>query len=82
MSMVTQPEYDTQLLTGIRVGLLKARELGYTVENMDVSASVSEGLCAIHFAPVSAPGFITAGGDLSLTVNVCSEEVVEYKRGQ
>ena len=82
MSVVKGPEHDTRLLTGIRVGLRKARELGYDVEKMDVMASISENICSVHFAPIPDPGFIVSGGDLSITVNSQTEEVVQYKRGQ
>jgi hypothetical protein len=82
MSVVNDTAHDTQLLAGIRVGLRKARELGYDVERMDVTASISREVCAVHFAPIPQPGFITAGGDLSLTINSQTEEVIECKRGQ
>jgi len=82
MIAVKDPEFDTRLLTGIQVALRKARELGYPVERMDVTASVSRGICSIHFAPLSAPGTIATGGDLSLNVDPQSQEVVGIKRGQ
>jgi hypothetical protein len=82
MISVKDPEFDARLLNGIRVALRKARELGYNVERMDVSASVSEGVCSVHFAPLARPGTIVAGGDLSLTVAPDTEEILEVKRGQ
>ena len=82
MSVAQEPEHDTQLLTGIRVGLRQARELGYDVEKMDLTASVAEGVCAVHFAPVPRPGMITAGGDLAITINPQTGEALGYKRGQ
>lgn len=82
MVSVKEPEFDTQLLQGIRVALRKAREFGYPVERMDVTASLSKGRCSVHFAPIAAPGTIIAGGDLSLTVVPETEEVSSVKRGQ
>lgn len=82
MSVVQEPQHDTHLLNGIRVGLRKARELGYVVEKMDITASVSKGICAVHFASIPEPGFVTAGGDLSISINSRTEEVIEYTRGQ
>lgn len=82
MISVESPEYETRLLTGIRVALRKARELGYPVERMDVTASVSEGVCSVHFAPLPDPGTIRTGGDLSLCVDPRTEEITGLKRGQ
>jgi hypothetical protein len=82
MSVATEADYDTQLVGGIRAALRKARELGYPVESMDVTASVSEGVCNVHFARIAAPGYIVAGGDLTLTVNADTDELIEVKRGQ
>ena len=79
---MNEPQHDTQLLTGIRLGLRKARELGYAVERMDITASVSKGICVVHFAPIPEPGFVTAGGDLSVFIDPRAEEVIEYRRGQ
>lgn len=82
MNAVQEAEHDTQLLAGIRIGLQKARNLGYDVERMDVTASIADGLCAVHFAPASRPGFITAGGDLVLKIDSRTDEVVACQRGQ
>jgi hypothetical protein len=82
MIAVKEPEFDSQLLRGIRVALRKARELGYAVERMDVTASVSDGICSVHFAPIAIPGTIIAGGDLSLTVVPETEEIAGVRRGQ
>jgi hypothetical protein len=82
MIVIKDPEFDVQLLTGIRVALSKARELGYPVERMDVTASVSQGICSVYFAPFPDPGTIVAGGDLSLSINSQTNEVTEVERGQ
>lgn len=82
MNPVQQSEYDTQLVGGIRTALSKARELGYEVEGMDVTVSVSEGVCSVHFAPVAASGFVVTGGDLTVTIDSRTGEVVQFKRGQ
>lgn len=82
ISTATQPEFDTQFLAGIRAALRKARELGYEVERMDVTASLFEGGCSVHFAPITAPGTIATGGDLTLTIDPRTGAVVEIKRGQ
>ena len=76
------PEFDARLLAGIRIALGKARELGYQVESMDVSASISQGLCKVHFAPLPEPGRISTGGDLSISVDPQTEVVSEIRRGQ
>lgn len=82
MSPVQESEYDTQLVGGIRSALAKARELGYDVEDMDVTASLSEGVCSVHFTPVPAPGFLVAGGDLTVKIDSRTGDVVRYERGQ
>ena len=82
MSVAAASDYDTQLVRGIQTALRKARELGYHVETMDISASVAEGICTIHFTPLPTPGFIQTGGDLTVTINAETDELMEYKRGQ
>lgn len=82
MTAIKSPEFDVRLLTGIRVALRKARELGYSVERMDVTASVSEGVCNVYFAPLADPGTIVSGGDLSLCVDPQTEAVTGVQRGQ
>jgi hypothetical protein len=82
MIAIKDSQFDAQLLTGIRVALSKARELGYAVERMDVTASVSEGICSVHFAPLADPGTIVAGGDLSLSIDPQTNEVTGVQRGQ
>ena len=82
MSVATPTEYDALLVRGIQTGLRKARELGYFVESMDLTASVSQGVCHIHFAPLPNPGFIRSGGDLSLSVNPATDELLDFQRGQ
>ncbi len=69
MNIATESEFDTQLVRGIQTALRKARELGYPVEIMDITASVST-------------GYITSGGDLTLFVNAESDELIHYERGQ
>ena len=76
------PEFDVRLLTGIRIALGKARELGYAVERMDITASVSKGICKVYFAPLAVPGAIITGGDLSLDVDPQTEEIMGVQRGQ
>ena len=82
MSVAAASDYDTQLVRGIQTALRKARELGYHVETMDVTASVSEGTCTIHFAPLPTPGFILSGGDLTVTINADSDKIIQYEQGQ
>ena len=82
MSIATESEFDTQLVRGIRTALRKARELGYRVETMDITASLSQGVCNIHFAPISPPGYIKSGGDLALLVNAETDELIQYELGQ
>jgi hypothetical protein len=82
MSIASKSEYDTQLVRGIQTALRKARELGYGVEAMDVTASLSQGVCNIHFAPLAPPGYIKSGGDLTLLVNAETDELIRYERGQ
>jgi hypothetical protein len=76
------PEFNAQLLTDICVALFKARELGYPVESMDITASVSKGICSVHFAPLADPGVIVAGRDLSLSIDPQTNEVTGVQRGQ
>jgi hypothetical protein len=82
MIAVKEPEFDARLLTGIQLALRKARELGYPVERMDVTASVTQGICSVHFARLPQPGTIATGGDLSVNVDALRQEVVGFKRGQ
>jgi hypothetical protein len=56
MIPVRDQEFDARLLTGIRVALRKARELGYPVERMDVTASVLGGL-----AQCTSPHLLSRG---------------------
>ncbi len=81
-SAAQSTEHETRLLTGIRIALRKARELGYAVERMDVTPSVSEGSCSVHLAPIPDPGTVLTGGDLSLRVDPQTEEITELQRGQ
>ena len=82
MSVAAASDYDTRLVRGIQTALRTARELGYHVETMDITASVSEGICTIHFAPLPTPGFILCGGDLTVTINAETDELMQYERGQ
>jgi hypothetical protein len=82
MIAVKDPQFDAQLLTGIRVALSKARELGYAVERMDITASVSKGICSVHLAPLAEPGTIAVGGDLSLSIDPQTNEITRVQRGQ
>ena len=82
MSAIQEVDHDAQLLARIRIGLRTARNLGYDVGRMDVTASVADGMCDVYFAPVSQPGFLTAGGDLMLEIDSRTEEIVSCRRGQ
>ena len=82
MSVAAASDYDTQLVRGIQTALRTARELGYHVETMDVTASVSQGICTIHFAPLPTPGFIVCGGGLTVTLNAETDELIQYERDQ
>ena len=82
MNVLQEPAFDAHLLTGIRVALQTAREFGYDVERMDVTASVTGETCSVHLSPLEEPGYITAGGDLSLTIDSRSGTVLDCQRGQ
>ena len=82
MSVAAASDYDTQLVRGIQTALRKARELGYHVETMDITASVSDGICTIHFAPLPTPGFVACGGDLTVAINAETDELMQSERGQ
>ena len=82
MSATAASEYDTHLVRGIQTALRTARGLGYPVETMDVTASVSQGVCTIHFAPLANPGFIQSGGDLTVTIDTEADMLIRYERGQ
>ncbi|HLQ46018.1 MAG TPA: hypothetical protein VK137_14860 [Planctomycetaceae bacterium] len=82
MNMAVASDYDTQLVRGIQTALRTARELGYHVESMDITASASQGICTIHFVPLATPGFIQCGGDLTVTINADTDELIRYERGQ
>lgn len=80
--MSTSHEHDMRLLAGIEVALAKARELEYAIETMNMSASMQGGKCVVHFTPVPSPGHITMGGDLSVTVDPESNNILDLVRGQ
>ena len=82
MSVAAASDFDTQLVRGIQTALRRARGLGYHVETMDITASVSDGVCHIHFSPIPAPGTLQAGGDLTVAINADTDEVIGYERGQ
>ena len=82
MSVAATSDYDTQLVRGIQTALRTARGLGYPVETMDITASVSQGVCTIHFAPLPALGIIQSGGDLTVTIDAETDELIQYERGQ
>ena len=82
MSVAAASDFDTQLVRGIQTALRKARGLGYHVETMDITASVVDGVCHIHFSPIPAPGTIQAGGDLTVAVNSDTDEVIGFEQGQ
>jgi hypothetical protein len=82
MSVAVIPDFDTQLLRGIQTALRQARGLGDHVETMDITASVSDGVCHVHFSPIPAPGTIQTGGDLTVSVNSDTDEIIGYERGQ
>ena len=82
MSVAAVPDFDTQLVRGIQTALRQARGLGDHVETMDITASVSDGVCHIHFSPIPAPGTIQTGGDLTVAINSGTDEIIGYERGQ
>jgi hypothetical protein len=78
----TNPEFETQLLSGIRIALSRARDFGYPVERMDVTASVSKGICSVRLAPHTDPGTLVVGGTLSLSIDPQTNEVIGVQSGQ
>ncbi len=82
MSALADSEYDSQLFRGIQTALRQAREWGYVVESMDITASVLEGLCHVHLAPLPKPGRLTCGGDLTVTVDAETGQLLSFQRGQ
>ena len=82
MSVAAASDDDTQLVRGIQTALRTARGLGYPVETMDITASVSQGVCTIHFSPLPTPGFIRSGGDLTVTLDAETDALIQYERGQ
>jgi hypothetical protein len=81
MSVAAVPNFDTHLIRGIQTALRQARGLGYHVETMDITASVSNGVCHIHFSPIPSPGTIQTGGDLTVSINSDTDEIIGYERG-
>ena len=77
MSVAAASDYDTQIVRGIQTALRTARGLGYQVEAMDITASVSQGICTVHFAPLPTPGVIHCGGDLTVTINAETDELIQ-----
>ena len=82
MSVAAASDFDNQLVRGIQTALHQARGLGYHVETMDITASVSDGVCHIHFSPIPAPGTIQTAGGLTVSVNSDTDEIIGYERGQ
>lgn len=82
MSVAIASDFDTELVRGVQAALPQAIGLGYRIETMDVTASVSDGVCHFHFSPIPASGTIQAGGDLTVSVNSDTDEIIGYERGQ
>ena len=82
MSALAESEYDIQLFRGIQTALRQARELGYHVESMDITASVLDGQCNVHLAPLPIQGCITCGGDLTVTIDAETGKLLHFQRGQ
>jgi len=73
---------DANIVKALEIGLKKARELGYDIEKMKVTLSVSDGACIVYFEILVPPGQGMLGGDLTVTIDLKSQRVIKFERGQ
>jgi hypothetical protein len=74
--------FETKLLTAVKTGIIKARELGYPVEKMKLSTWVENNHCFVYFEPQPEPDTIVTGGDLTVKIDFDRNHIVEILRGQ
>jgi hypothetical protein len=75
-------EHDRRLAKGLEVAILTARKLDYGVEQSEISFSMTDDICTVHFAPMDTPDEIVMGGDLTVRVDVESNKLLDYEFGQ
>ena len=77
-----QLSYDAELVSALERALKQARSLGYDAEKMRVSLSVAEDVCTTYFEVVPPPGQVVLGGELTVQVDLNTQHVINFERGQ
>ncbi len=77
--MVSAIDFDTLLVSAMKIALSKARELGYPIEAMELTVASNDMEHDFHFCPVARPGNIVMGGDLVIAVDRNSLEIVKLR---
>jgi len=66
----------------VRLANIKAEELGYNFDEMDIKVSNSGKNISVLYLPKQQPGVMITGGDLTVLINSESMEIIEIQRGQ
>jgi hypothetical protein len=77
-----QQSYDVELVKALERALQQARALGYATERMRVSLSVAEDVCTTYFEVVPPRGQVILGGDLTVQVDLNTQKIIHFERGQ
>jgi hypothetical protein len=77
-----QQTYDSKLVAALGVAIKKARELGYGIEKMKITLSVTDRVCTAYFETIPEPGHAILGGDLTIKVDINTQTVIDFERGQ
>lgn len=77
-----QLSYDAELVRALERALKQARSLGYDAEKMRVSLSVADDVCTTYFEVVPPPGQVVLGGELTVQVDLNTQHVINFERGQ
>jgi hypothetical protein len=82
MMVAQQQSYDTELVKALERALKQARSLGYDAEKMRVSLSVADDVCTTYFEVVPPPGQVILGGDLTVQIDLNTQNVIHFELGQ
>ena len=77
-----QQTYDANLVKALEAAMKKARELGYEIERMKVTLSVSQSVCKAYFETIPKPGHAILGGDLTIEMDFETHRIINFERGQ
>ena len=74
--------FDDQIHQVLTLAIQEARNLDYPAETMEISLRMEEKQAVAHFAPVSKPGTLITGGDVTIRVGLQNMRVLAVERGQ